>query len=356
MSMTSRHRRRGLTALALSAVAATALAACGSSAGSSSSAATGSSSSGGSSAASTKALKLAYLPFTVANSYEAPMLAAAKAAAKAGNASITVLSADNDPQKQFQQLQTALSTGQYDGIIVQPIQSTGLTSLVTQAISKGLKVVTMDQILGPDLTKTDPQVTGLSASIVFNPTTIGTKLGTLTVNACQSKNLDPCNVGYLYDLKASSLDVAIRKAFDTEIAKTPSVKVVGEGEDFYTAAKGLSATQNLLQAHSDINLIAASDQGIEGAVQAVASAGKTGKVLLAGYGGSVAGIKGVASGSWYGTVVQLPASEGKQAVEALIAAIRTGKVTGGADPSAAAPDSGIITKANAAKFTGEWPG
>ncbi|MDP9027596.1 MAG: sugar ABC transporter substrate-binding protein [Actinomycetota bacterium] len=283
------------------------------------------------------------------------MQAAATAAATANNATLTVLAADNDPQKQYAQLQTVISSGQYDGIIVQPILSTGLTTLVNQAIAQKMKVVTMDQILGPDLTTSEIQVKGLSGSVVFNPSVLGTKFGKLVVSACASKNLDPCNVGYMYDLKASSLDVAIHDSFMKAIAGSP-VKIVGEGEDFYTPSKGLSATQNLLQANPNINLIAASDQGIEGAVQAVSSAGKAGKVLLVGYGGSVAGIDGVKAGTWFGTIAQLPATEGKGAVNALVKAIRTSTVTPGSDPSANAPDGGVITSTNVSKFTGEWPG
>ena len=55
---------------------------------------------------STSNPKIAYLSFAVANSYDAPMLAAAKAAAKAQGAKITVFDANNDPKKQFSQLQT----------------------------------------------------------------------------------------------------------------------------------------------------------------------------------------------------------------------------------------------------------
>ena len=43
-------------------------------------------------------------------------------------------------------------------------------------------------------------------------------MGEQVVAACAAKSLDPCNVGYLYDIKASTLDVAINKAFDAAIA------------------------------------------------------------------------------------------------------------------------------------------
>jgi ribose transport system substrate-binding protein len=300
----------------------------------------------------TKQVRIAYLSFAVTNSYDAPMLAAAKAAAAKGHATITVFDANNDPKAQFAQLQTATNSKQYNAIIVQPIFGTGLISEVKAAIKKGIKVVNMDQELGPNLATAKPQLKGLSGNVVFVPTNIGRKLGQLVIRACDARHLNPCNVGYLFDIKASALDVAIRGAFDKAIAGHSSVKVVAEGESFFTAAKGLAAVQTMIQANPNINLIVGSDQGIEGAAQAVDPK----KVALVGYGGSVAALQGVASGAWYGTIVQLPASEGRLAVECAIKAVRTGKGCGAVDPVDAAPDHGIVTKANVSKFKGEWPG
>jgi ribose transport system substrate-binding protein len=209
----------------------------------------------------------------------------------------------------------------------------------------------MDQILGKDMSTDQPQVDGLSGNVVFVPTEIGTKLGKLVTQACAEQSLDPCKVGYLYDIKASALDVAIKKSFDEAVAGSP-VKIVAEGESFFTPALGLKAAQNMLQAHSDMNLIVGSDQGIEGAIQAI---GKK-KVILVGYGGSATGIQGVAAGKWYGDVAQLPASEGRLATEAAIKAVRTGAKAGGVNPVADLPAEGVVTKDNADQFTGEWPG
>ena len=65
--------------------------------------------------------RVAFLSFAVANSYDAPMLKAAKDVAKKSGATMTVFDAANDPKKQFSQLQTLVSSKQYDAIIVQPI-------------------------------------------------------------------------------------------------------------------------------------------------------------------------------------------------------------------------------------------
>jgi ribose transport system substrate-binding protein len=341
-----RHRSAG-AALAVLAAALT-VAACGSGDDSGSSS---TSTAGKAAANANKPVRIAYLSFAVANSYDAPMLAAAQTVAKDNNSTIKVFDANNDPKKQFAQLQTATSSGDYDAIIVQPIFGTGLITGVQDAIAAGKKVVNMDQILGKDLSTDQPQVDGLSGNVVFVPTQIGTKLGKLVTQACQEQSLDPCKVGYLFDIKASALDVAIKKSFDEAIAGSP-VKVVAQGESFFTPANGLKAAQNMLQAHSDLNLIVGSDQGIEGAVQAI---GKK-KVILVGYGGSAAGIQGVASGKWYGDVAQLPASEGRLAALAAIKAVRTGAKSGGQNPVAQLPAEGVVTKDNADQFTGEWPG
>jgi ribose transport system substrate-binding protein len=347
-----RSLRRSAVVAAV-AVAALALAACSSSSSSSSS--TSSSPGASASASSNKPVNIAYLSFAVENSYDAPMLAAAEAVASDEGATIKVFDANNSAQTQYSQLQDVINSGQYNGIIVQPIFGTGLTSLVAQAIGKGIKVVNMDQVLGPNFSTDAPQVPGLSANVAFVPTQIGTKLGQLVVQACASKNLNPCNIGYLWDIKASALDVAINGAFTKAIAGSP-VKVVTQGQSYFTPTLGESAVQTMLQAAPSLDLIVGSDQGIEGGAIAIGTAHKTGKILLVGYGASAAALAGISSGAWYADVAQAPASEGRLAMQALIKAVRDGVNSGAVDPVSLLPGNGIVTKANVSQFTAEWPG
>ena len=348
-------------AVAAVAVAALAVAACSSSTSVSSSSpaptasAAASTTASASASAAPKAMNIAYLSFAVDNTYDAPMLAAAQAVASTVGAKLTVFDANNNPQTQFNQLQTVISSGQYNGIITQPIVSTGLVSLVQQAIAKGIKVVNMDQIMGPSLSTDAPQVPGLSANVTFVPTKIGTQLGQQVAAACASKNLNPCKIGYLYDIKASSLDEAIYGGFTAAIKGSP-VQVVTNGQSFFTPTTGETAVQQMLQAQPGLNLIVGSDQGIEGATVALQTAHLTGKVLLVGYGASSAAIAGVASGAWFSDVAQAPASEGRLAVQALVKALQNGTDSGAVDPVAGFPHGGIVTKATASQFTGEWPG
>jgi ribose transport system substrate-binding protein len=324
----ARSRRGALCSAALAAVAVAAAAVAGTASGSKSKP------------------RIAYLSYAVANSYDAPMLAAAKAVAKARGAKVTVFDAANDPKKQFAQFQTAATSHQYDGIIIQPIFGTALFPVVKTAVKKGIKVVNMDQVLGPNFNTVKPQVPGLSGNVIFIPSEIGTKQGKLVVDACTKNNLDPCNVGYLFSVKASSLDAAIRKGIDAQIAGH-NIKIVAEGETFYQPAVALKAVQTMLQARSDINLIVGADQGATAAEQALS--GK--KVVLVGYGGGAVGLKAVASGRWYGTVVQRPATEGRVAMGCVIKAVKTGKGCGAVQIQLT-----TVTQANASKFKAEWPG
>ena len=121
-------------------------------------------------------------------------------------------------------------------------------------------------------------------------------------------------------MKVSSLDTAIRNGFNSVIKAVPSIKVVAEGETFYQHAVALKASQTMLQARSDINLIVGADQGALGAEQA--AAGK--ELVLVGYGGGQVGLTRVKSGKWYGTVMQRPSTEGKRGMQCAIAAVKAG--------------------------------
>ena len=80
------------------------------------------------------------------------------------------------------------------------------------------------------------------------------------------------------------------------------------------------------------------------------------KVTLIGYGGGGVGLKAVASGAWYGTVVQRPATEGKLAMQCAVKAVKTGKKCGGIDVLKGLPNDGVATQSDASQFTAEWPG
>jgi ribose transport system substrate-binding protein len=283
------------------------------------------------------------------------MLAAAQAAAAANNAQITVMDGNLDPATQTKDLQDAIASGKYDGIVLQPVYGGALVTGAQAAIAKGIGVGNIDQVLGTDFTTADPQVKGLGANVIFVASNLGKKIADLAIQTCTAAAATPCKIGYIFSVKAAGLDQELRKAFDAEIAGK-NIQVVAEGESFYTPASGLKATQDMLTAHPDINVIMGADQAITGALQAAGV--KDGKVLLVGYGGGAVALQGIASGARFGTVMQAPATEGRVGVTDLIQAIRTGTPAAGVDVLSNLPDGGVVTKANVSTFLplAEWPG
>lgn len=335
--------RRSATVAAL-AVTALALAACSAPADS------------GDTGDGEETLQVAYISFAVANTYDEPMLAEAQKVADANNIELTVLDGNLDPNVQVTLIQDAIASGQYDGIITQPVFGPAILDVVGQAIEAGITVVNIDQILGEDFTTGKTQLDGLAANIVFVPSELGTKHGEQVVEACASRNLDPCNVAFLHDVKASAIGVALWDEFNAAIEGSP-VKVVAEGETFYNPAAAQTAVTDILTANPDIDVIATSDQGLQGAFGAIEAAGQsTDDFLFVGYGGSKWGQEHVAAGSVFADVVQAPATEGRLGMEAMVDALRNGNNQGDVDPFADFPNNGVMTKDTADQFTGEWAG
>jgi len=342
-------RRRGVFALAGIGVAMLALAGCASGAP------TPAETSSEAPAPQEETLQIAYISFAVDNTYDAPMLEAAQEVAAANNAEITVFDGALDPAVQGTLIEDVIASGQYDGMIVQPIYGPAIMDVVKEAIDAGITVVNIDQILGNDFTSGATQVEGLAANIVFVPTLLGKDLGEQTVAGCAAAGLDPCNVAYLHDLKTSSVSISLWDAFTEATAGSP-VTVVAEGETFWNPAAAQAALADILTAHPEVNAIVTSDQGLQGSVLAIEATGKSvSDYLLVGYGGAIWAVDHVLDGSVYADVLMAPATTGRLGMEALIDALRNGNNWGDVNPFEDFPST-YITKDTASQFTGEWVG
>ena len=297
----SARRRYGASVTGVAVAAALTLAACGSSDSSSSS-----SSSAAATTASTKPVRIAYLSFAVANSYDAPMLAAAQTVAKENNATINGLRREQRPQDAVRAAPDGDQLGDYDAIIVQPIFGTGLITGVQDAIAAGKKVVNLDQILGKDMSTDQPQVDGLSGNVVFVPTEIGAKVGRLVTQSCQENNLNPCKVGYLYDIKAPALDVAIRKVLRPGGGRRPRARG-RPGRELLRAREGPRGDAE----HAAGPPRPEPDRRIRPGHRGRRAGRREEEGRARGLRRQRPGIQGVAAGKWYGDVAQLPASEGR---------------------------------------------
>jgi len=342
-------------------VVAAAVAGCGSDDNSSApAAATGASSSSaaGSSGDANKPVNIALFLVATANTHQqASRTGVEQAIKKAGNAKVRVFGAEFDPKKQISQVEAATASGQFDAMIVNPVDGPSITPAVTKAIASGAKVVCAFAVCGTDQ-KFGKHIPGLVAQVSADYSAIGTAMATALTKGCAGIN--PCKTVYIDGAPTLGVEKLITKAFNAYVAKQPNIKVVAHGVGQYLAPPAYKSMKDVLQANPDIDAVASpGDQMISGARQALdESPLKNKKVVLVGDGASTLGLKGIMDGTWYASAVLRPRTEGFDAATAAINAVRgTGPIKELVNSSAT---EGIpelyVTKANAADFQPEWPG
>lgn len=106
------------------------------------------------------------------------------------------------------------------------------------------------------------------------------------------------------------------KGFREIIAKHPDMQIVSSQTANWERDQGYNVFQNMLQAHPEIQaLFACSDLMALGAVEAIAAAGKTGKIIVVGFDAFSEAREAVTKGTMQATVAQSPAEMGRTAVE-----------------------------------------
>ncbi len=306
-------------------------------------------------AASGEPVEIAYLSASSANTWLATSKTEMDKVAAERGATITEFDGQFKPEEQTKQLQDAVASGKYKGIVIAAINGPGIIPDIEAAVAAGIKVAVLNQVVGDKLDTADPQVEGVSVSVLAPPLRSGERLGKVTLKACEGK--DPCRVVYFYGIKGIPLDTALRDGFDSVIAENPAIKVVDEAEGKYLGPdEGLKAMQDVLQKTPDFDVVVGSDQSIQGAQQGLEEAGKLDKVALIGLGGSEAAITAITDGKWFGGVYGAPGTEGQLAMTGLMDAIQNGTDTGGVDPLTTIEEEGLITQDNVAKFPAQWAG
>jgi ribose transport system substrate-binding protein len=259
-----------------------------------------------------KVKAIAFFGFAAANSFAQATWAGVKQTAAKNHVTAKFFDPNFNAQTQVSQIQDAITTRRYQAFIIQANDGNAVIPAIKQAIAAKIAVVAEFTPVGSNYATIKPPVPGLTF-VGEAPVWNGQSLGKLGIQACAG--LDPCNVAYLEGFKSLPLDNARTAAVKKTLATASNVKLAADVEGGYTQASGLKAAQDVLQAHSDINVMIGSAQAIEGAEQAVKAAGKEGKIKLIGNGGSCQAIAGVRSGKWFATYIIAEKSSGAKAAQ-----------------------------------------
>jgi ribose transport system substrate-binding protein len=109
------------------------------------------------------------------------------------------------------------------------------------------------------------------------------------------------------------------RGFRDAVAAASGVAIVASQPANWERDQGFNVFQNMLQAHPDIDTVfAASDLMALGAIEAIAAAGKTGKIRVIGFDALDDAKKAIAAGTMEASVAQFPYEMGKVAVESAV--------------------------------------
>jgi ribose transport system substrate-binding protein len=296
-----------------------------------------------------KVKAVAFFGFAAANSFAQATWAGVQKTAKANHVSAKFFDPNFNAQTQVSQIQDAITTGRYQAFVIQSNDGNAVIPVIKQALKAHIAVVAEFTPVGSNYATIKPPLSGMTF-VGEAPVWNGQSLGKLGIAAC--KGLNPCNVAYLEGFKSLPLDNARTTAVKKMLASAKNVKLVADVEGGYSQASGLKAAQDVLQAHSDVNVMIGSSQAIEGAQQAVKAAGKTGKIKLIGNGGSCQAIAAVRSGKWFAAYVIAEKSSGAKATQFAIDAGNGKKVPASFDTRQL--QNPIGTKANLGNFKAQY--
>ncbi len=214
-----------------------------------------------------KPVRIGVLLSATANTYEqADLKGIQDAAKKYGGKVVKVFDANFVASTQSSQVEDAITSKQYDALVIVPQAGNTIVPQVKDAIKAGLKVVCLLSPCGSNQQSNARQIPGYVTTVGYQFAENGTDIAKAIVAACGS--LNPCNVAYEPGLLSFSTEVFRTNGIKAYLKKFPHIKIVAEQEGKYLANTGRTAMQNMLQAHPDVNVAGLqrrSDDGRDGA-------------------------------------------------------------------------------------------
>lgn len=303
------------------------------------------------------AVDIAWFVPTAQNDYFAAVGDGIESATKGRNATLTRFDAGFDEQTQYAQIQDAIATKKFDAFIVSPVSAPGVVPAVAEAAAAGIKVVCGGGYpCGDDWENPVSNAEGVVAQTAIPEASLGENTGELIVQACA--DLDPCEVAQIPGAMVPA-EEALFDALKATLASHPEIDIVGRVEGEYLAEPAQTATQDLLQAHPDLDVIATSSDAMAAGVELAVEAAEADRVKIIGLAGGERGITKVRDGAWFGTVMMYPLDEGMYLLDQAVRAVRSQPFEPGINPAELLDWPEAYTAENKGEFgdfTGQWTG
>jgi ribose transport system substrate-binding protein len=221
-----------------------------------------------------------------------------------------------DVEKQMQIVENLIQTG-IQALCITPSGSREIVSALVKAKSAKVPIVVVDTRLDA---KAAADAGVQAATFVGSDNYEGGKLaGEYLVKRSGGK----ARVGVLEGIPGHETGDSRLRGFRDAIQASDGIAVVASQPANWERDQGFNVFQNMLQAHPDIDSVfACSDLMALGAIEAIAAAGKTGKIRVIGFDALDDAKKAIAAGTMEASVAQFPAEMGRAAVESAVKVIR----------------------------------
>lgn len=218
----------------------------------------------------------------------------AEAAAKEQGVEINVVSANDDVNQQFNDIQTAIAQGT-DALMMMPATTQGLDAVLSQAQSAGIPYFfTQKGMLGVD-----------PVSQVLAPySNEGKQLGEWVVE--HYKGQENVNVVVISGIPGDASSDARVNSFMLPLLRSCNFNIVANQPGNYRRGDSEKAAQNMLAANPEVDLLfGANDEAALGGIAALNSSGRQG-VDVVGLDGETDMFTAITSGQALATVIHKP--------------------------------------------------
>ena len=222
----------------------------------------------------------------------------AKKAAKQAGVPLTVVDASDDATKQVSDIEDLVSKN-VSVLIVNPVDSDAVTGAVEAAITKGVRVISVDRVVnGVDI---DCQIASDNVA--------GAELATQYIVDTLGENVKTAEL-----VGTSGASAVIDRSQGFHNIADKKLKVVASQTADFDRTQGMTVMENMLQADSSIQAVfAGNDEMALGAVEAISGAKKD--VLVVGFDATDDAIEAIRQGRMGATIAQQPDLIGSTAVE-----------------------------------------
>jgi erythritol transport system substrate-binding protein len=260
---------------------------------------------------------------------------AADAKAKELGYKTSVASHDDDPNKQSELIDAAISR-KAKAIVLDNAGADASIGPVRKAKEAGIPVFLIDREIN---------ATGIATAQIVSNNAQGASLGAQDfVKALDGKGKYVELVG-----KESDTNAGVRsKGYNDVISQYPDLKKVAQQSANWDQQEAFTKMETILQRNRDIDgVIAGNDTMALGAVAALKSAGLLDKVKVVGFDGSPDAISAIKKDQMVATVLQPAALIAEMAVEQADEFVKNGKAS---KPEKQSIDCELVTKDNADEF------